>query len=74
MVQEVDKPRFRSLSPAFNETTNSGLVILFPSDTQYAATFDLAKLYNQNIECEWVGLSIRLWNKCIWVVNTIQKL
>lgn len=50
VIQEVDKPRFRSLSPAFNELTNSGPAILLPFDTQYAAVFDLAKLYNQDIE------------------------
>ena len=50
MVQEVDKPRSRSLSPAFNEPTDSGPAIPLPSDTQYAAASDLAKLYNQDIE------------------------
>ncbi|MCJ1343642.1 hypothetical protein MMC31_001838 [Peltigera leucophlebia] len=33
IVQEVDKPRFRSLSPAFNEPTNSGPAIPLPSNT-----------------------------------------
>ena len=50
VVQKVDKPRFCSLSPALNEPTNSGPIIPLPSDTQYAATSDLAKLYNQDIE------------------------
>ena len=50
MVQEVDKPCSRSLSPAFNEPTNSGPAILLPSDTQYATASNQAKLYNQDIE------------------------
>lgn len=50
MIQEVDKPHSHSLSPTFNEPTNSGSAILLPFDTQYAAAYDLAKLYNQDIE------------------------
>ncbi len=52
MIQEVDKPRFRSSSPAFNEPTNSGPAIPLSSDTQYAAAFDLEsytiKILNEN--------------------------
>ncbi|MCJ1349321.1 hypothetical protein MMC31_007557 [Peltigera leucophlebia] len=50
VVQEVDKPRSCSLSPAFNEPTNSKPTIPLLSDTQYAVASDLAKLYNQDIK------------------------
>ena len=47
VVQKVDKPCSRSLSPAFNKFTNSRPAIPLLFDTQYVATSDLAKLYNQ---------------------------
>lgn len=50
MVQKVDKPRFCSLLPTFNEPTNNKSAIFLSFDTQYTAASDLAKLYNQDIE------------------------
>ena len=50
VIQEVNKPGFRSSSPAFNKPTDSGPIIPIPSDTPYAAASDLLKLYNQDIE------------------------
>lgn len=50
IVQEVNKPRSCSLSAAFNESTDSRPVISLSFDTQYTTTFDLVKLYNQDIK------------------------
>lgn len=57
---QVDKSCSRSLSRTFNEPTDS-IPALFPSSNiQYAATSDLAKLYNQDIEWKRVGLLVLL--------------